>query len=42
MDHADSNDIWAALTAGQGTYSDDLPTGLEVNGDEVVLEDMLF
>ena len=41
LDHADSNAIWAALTAGQGTYSDDLPTGLEVNGDEVEPEDML-
>ena len=41
MDHADSSDILAALTAGQGTYSDDLPTEVEVNGEDTELADML-
>ena len=38
MDHADANDIWAALTEGQGTYSDAAPTDVY---DEDELVDMV-
>ena len=38
MDHADANDIWAALTQGHGTFADANPTEVY---DEDELVDMV-